>query len=123
VRAHHPTDATTDPRPNGRWEPEGTSHEAHYGLAKHRHGSVGAARAVRAVAAPTATKTTTATTAATALAAARAKVTALRTVTASQLNLRSAPRLAAAACRVLARGTRVGVVRSVKDGAAEPGTG
>jgi hypothetical protein len=71
-------------------------------------------RAVGGVDATTATKTTTA---ATALAALRAKVIGLRTVTATRLNLRAAPRLAAAASRVLVRGARLGVLRSAKDGA------
>ena len=47
----------------------------------------------------------------------RAKVVARRTVTVSRLNLRSAPRVTAAVSRVLVRGTRLGVVRSAKDGA------
>jgi hypothetical protein len=59
-------------------------------------------RAVGAVVATPATKpasTTTVATAATALAAARAKVTGLRTVTVARLNLRAAPRLTADASR------------------------
>jgi len=71
-------------------------------------------RAAGAGAAPAPTKPTTATTT---LAAARAKVTGLRTVTAARLNLRAAPRLTADASRILARGTRLGVLRSAKDGA------
>ncbi len=47
-----------------------------------------------------------------ALVAARAKVVARRTVTVTRLNLRGAPRLTAAASRVLARGSRLGVLRS-----------
>ncbi|MFH1475740.1 MAG: SH3 domain-containing protein, partial [Chloroflexota bacterium] len=60
-----------------------------------------------------AAKATTATTAA----AARPKVIARRTVAVSGLNFRSAPRLTSAVSRVLARGTRLGVVRSAKDAA------
>jgi cell wall-associated NlpC family hydrolase len=45
------------------------------------------------------------------------KVVARRTVTVSRLNFRSAPRLTAAVTRVIARGTRLGVVRSAKDAA------
>jgi cell wall-associated NlpC family hydrolase len=52
-----------------------------------------------------------------ALVAARARVVARRTVTVTRLNLRGAPRLTAAASRVLARGSRLGVLRSAKDGA------
>ncbi len=70
----------------------------------------------RAVNGTSATKTTTASAGA-ALVAARAKVVARRTVTATRLNLRGAPRLTAAASRVLARGSRLGVLRSAKDGA------
>lgn len=50
-------------------------------------------------------------------AAVKPKVVARRTVTVSRLNFRSAPRVTAAASRVLARGTRLGVVRSAKDAA------
>jgi cell wall-associated NlpC family hydrolase len=60
------------------------------------------------------TKATTAN-AANALVAARASVIAHRTVTAARLNLRAAPRLSAAASRILARGTGLGVLRSAKD--------
>ena len=69
-------------------------------------------------AATPATKTMTAgqaTATAATLAAVRAKVTAHRTVTAARLNLRAAPRLAAAASHVLARGAQLGVLRSAKD--------
>jgi hypothetical protein len=52
-----------------------------------------------------------------ALVAARAKVVARRTVAVTRLNLRGAPRLTAAASRILARGTRLGVLRSTKDDA------
>ncbi len=45
------------------------------------------------------------------------KVVARRAVAVSQLNLRSAPRVTASVGRVLAHGTRLGVVRSVKDAA------
>lgn len=52
-----------------------------------------------------------------ALVAARAKVVARRTVTVTRLNLRGAPRLTAAASRILARGTSLGVLRSTRDDA------
>ena len=52
-----------------------------------------------------------------ALAAARAKVVARRTVAVTRLNLRGAPRLTGAASRILARGTRLGVLRSTRDDA------
>lgn len=55
--------------------------------------------------------------AAAAPAAAKPKVVARRTVAVSRLNFRSAPRVTATASRVLARGTRLGVVRSAKDAA------
>ena len=55
--------------------------------------------------------------AASALAAAKAKVVTHRTVTVSRLNLRTAPRLTANTSRVLTRGTRLGMLRSTKDGA------
>lgn len=77
--------------------------------------STGLSRPGRAPSGATAAKTTAAAEAA--LAAARAKVVARRTVTVSRLNLRSAPRLTAGTARVLARGTDLGVLRSVKDGA------
>jgi hypothetical protein len=67
--------------------------------------------------AATAATTMTATATTTTLAELRAKVTAHRTVTTTRLNLRSAPRLAATASRVLGHGTRLGVLRSEKDGA------
>jgi hypothetical protein len=54
---------------------------------------------------------------ATARAASLPKIVERRTVAVSRLNLRSAPRVTAAASRVLARGTRLGVVRSAKDAA------
>lgn len=56
-------------------------------------------------------------TTATARAASLPPVVARRTVAVSRLNFRSAPRVTAAISRVLARGTRLGVVRSVKDAA------
>ncbi len=62
--------------------------------------------------APAAVTTTT-----TAPAASLPRVVARRTVAVSRLNFRSAPRVTAAVSRVLVRGTRLGMVRSVKDGA------
>jgi cell wall-associated NlpC family hydrolase len=52
-----------------------------------------------------------------ALVAARATVVARRTVTVTRLNLRGAPRLTASASRILAHGTRLGVLRSTRDDA------
>jgi len=53
---------------------------------------------------------------ATARAVAIPRVVSRRTVAVSRLNFRSAPRVTAAVSRVLVRGTRLGVVRSLKDG-------
>jgi cell wall-associated NlpC family hydrolase len=50
-------------------------------------------------------------------AAAKPKVIARRTVATTRLNIRSAPRVTAAASRVVARGTTLGVIRSAKDAA------
>jgi cell wall-associated NlpC family hydrolase len=47
----------------------------------------------------------------------RPKVVGHRTVAVSRLNFRSAPRVTAAASRVLPRGARVGVIRAAKDAA------
>ncbi|MFH0750358.1 MAG: NlpC/P60 family protein [Chloroflexota bacterium] len=69
------------------------------------------------VATPATAKATTAATTAPATVAAKPKVVARRTVAVSRLNFRSAPRVTAAVSRVLARGTRLGVVRSAKDAA------
>ncbi len=78
--------------------------------------STGLSGPSRAVGDAAAAKATTAGTEA-ALVAARAKVVARRTVTVTRLNLRGAPRLTAAASRILARGTRLGVLRSARDDA------
>jgi hypothetical protein len=78
--------------------------------------STGLSSPSRAVGDAAAAKATTAGAEA-ALVAARAKVVARRTVTVTRLNLRGAPRLTAAASRILARGTRLGVLRSARDDA------
>ena len=83
------------------------------------------ARPMRATATSASKPTSAATTAeavttsatATTLAALRAKVVAHRTVTVTRLNLRGAPRLTAAASRILAGGARLGVLRSTRDDA------
>jgi len=64
----------------------------------------------------TARAATSATTA-TARAVSLPPIVARRTVSVSRLNFRSAPRVTAAIDRVLARGTRLGVVRAAKDAA------
>ena len=81
-------------------------------------GLSGPGRAVSGVAPTTATTASAAAAnAGAALVAARAKVVARRTVTVARLNLRGAPRLTAAASRILARGASLGVLRSTRDDA------
>jgi cell wall-associated NlpC family hydrolase len=79
--------------------------------------AVRGAAATKATAASAAAASAEAKNAGVALVAARAKVVARRTVTVARLNLRGAPRLTAAASRILARATRLGVLRSTRDDA------